>query len=108
MAQHTNDPKNDLKATTPEVDPDIKYVRNPSGEVHSVTKEHYDEVISLTLPNGRTVLQPGWEDVDEATAKQEQPQLFGALDPNVRMNYQERQDVISREKFEADHPTAGA
>lgn len=90
--------------TNPASNPDVKYVRNDLGFIHSVTPEHFDEVLSMTVGNGRKVLLPGWEEVDEATARKEQPTLFGALDPNVRLNLREMQDVREREKFVQEHP----
>lgn len=94
-------------APLPELDPDTRLVRNDLGFIHSVTADHYDAYLTITVGNGRKVLLPGWEDVDVATAVAEQPTLFGALDPSLHLTVKEMQDVEEREKFEARHRAAG-
>lgn len=78
-----------------------RYVRNPGGQIHSVDDEHYAKYLSVNVGN-RFVLLPGWEEVDEATARAEHPQEFGAHDPNVVYTATERAEFKKRAEFEAE------
>lgn len=81
-----------------------------SGAVHSVTEEHYNTY--LTEPSkidGARYPLPGITVLDESQAEQENPQLFGAWDPQVtftpaelvaQATYQEQ-----LAKFKTDHET---
>jgi hypothetical protein len=84
-----------------------RYVRNPGGTIHSVTDEHLEKYLSVTVEGGRVVLLPGWEEVDEKVARKEHPQEFGALDNSIVFNARERKDIEEREEFEARHRADG-
>lgn len=69
----------------------VKYVRNELGGVHQVSLEHFENLHTVT-PNGTKVIAPGWAEVSEDDAREHDPRIFGAPDPDVRLNAKELQD----------------
>lgn len=80
----------------------VHYVRNENGFIHSVDDEHFENVLHFTSPTGRRHMLSGWSEVDEKTARKEEPTLFGAPDPNVRMTAAEIQDARQRRQWEQE------
>lgn len=81
-----------------------------SGAVHSVTEEHYNTY--LTEPSkidGARYPLPGITVLDESQAEQENPQLFGAWDPQVVFTPAELVAQATYQKqlaeFQHDHET---
>lgn len=60
----------------------VHYVSFEGGAVHSVSHQHFLEVLNEEV-RGKLYLVHGFEEVDEATARKLHPQLFGAPDPAV-------------------------
>lgn len=77
------------------------YVRNELGTVHQVSEAHFND-LHTTTPNGTKVLRPGWSLATEEDARAEHPQLFGAWDPDVRLNARERKDAQALAAFDLD------
>lgn len=76
-----------------------RYVKNEFGGIHAVTEAHFNG-LHLITPNGTKVLQPGWSEVTEDDARAAHPQLFGAWDPDVRLNARERKDAQALAEFD--------
>lgn len=70
---------------------EVKYVRNELGGVHQVSLEHF-EALHTKTPNGTKVIAPGWAEVTEDQAREHDPRIFGAPDPDVRLNAKELRD----------------
>lgn len=87
----------------------VKYVKNELGAIHEVTPEHFDGLHTVT-PNGTKVLPAGWSEATEAQARKAHPQLFGAPDPNVRLNARELKDkhaLAQAEREAAEYEATG-
>jgi len=61
------------------------YIKHAStGTVHSVTEEHYNtRLTERSETDGNRYAKPGIIVIDEDEARETNPQLFGAWDPNV-------------------------
>lgn len=57
-----------------------KYIKNPSGGIHSVTDEHF-EALHEKGDNGKLYLPHGWSEINEAEARDGNPALFGPEKP---------------------------
>lgn len=79
-----------------------KYVKNEAGAVHSVTDEHFDNVLHETTESGNKYLLHGWTEIKPAEAKKLAPQLFGVPDPRIVMTSKELKEVRDRRAFEAE------
>jgi hypothetical protein len=60
-----------------------KYIKNPGGQVHSITDEHYESLLEGDGDTEQRYLPHGYSDVTEAQARKAHPQLFGEPDPAV-------------------------
>lgn len=76
-----------------------KYVRNEEGGVHSVSEEHFENVLHETTAAGRSYLLPGWEEISEAEARESHPQLFGVPDPQITFTDDELAREASRQRM---------
>jgi hypothetical protein len=65
------------------------YIRNAYGVVHSVSDEHYEKYLTQRSDNGKLYPLPGWAVIEEDEAREADPRLFGAPDPNVVPNLAE-------------------
>lgn len=83
----------------------VKYIKNELGVIHEVSEAHFDGLHTVT-PNGTKVLPAGWSEATEAQARKTHPQLFGAPDPNVRLNARELADQVAYAKALADSEAA--
>lgn len=81
---------------------DVLYVQNEEGGVHSVTREHYNRTLTTTTNAGNTYILPGWKEITKAAAEKENPQLFGAADPNVYLSDDELIKAAQRKKLLAE------
>lgn len=79
-----------------------KYVKNEKGAVHSVTDDHFENVLHETSDSGNRYLLHGWTEIKAAEAKKLAPQLFGAPDRSIVMTSKEIKEVRERRAFEAE------
>lgn len=74
------------------------YIRNEKGGVQSVTDEHYAKFLTVHTNEGGTFPLPGVTVLDEEQAREANPQLFGALDPQVVFTDDELARQLNRKK----------
>lgn len=79
-----------------------KYVRNEEGAVHSVTDEHFEDVLHETTDSGRRYLLHGWTEISEAEARASHPQLFGKPDPTITYTSKELKEVRDRQAWDRE------
>ncbi|MDQ4213770.1 hypothetical protein [Microbacterium capsulatum] len=75
------------------------YIENEKGGVHSVTDEHYNTYLTTTTNDGGTFPIPGITVLTEEQAREKNPQLFGAWDPQVTFTPEE---LIAQRKYQKD------
>jgi hypothetical protein len=76
-----------------------KYVRNEHGGIHSVTDEHFENVLlSEKSAGGQYFLQLGWTEITEEEARREHPHLFGKPDPQITYNQAELNAQLERKR----------
>jgi hypothetical protein len=76
-----------------------KYVRNEEGGIHSVTDEHFENVLQELSEGGRPYLKQGWTEVTEQEARNAHPHLFGKADPRVTYTPAELTAAVDRKRM---------
>ncbi|MCU1598537.1 MAG: hypothetical protein JWQ47_2276 [Glaciihabitans sp.] len=76
-----------------------RYVKNEEGGIHSVTDEHFENVLHETTAAGNTFILPGWSEISEAEARKAHPQLFGRPDPSVTYTVDELHQQVERKQM---------
>lgn len=79
-----------------------KYVKNELGAVHSVTDEHFENVLHETTPSGGKYLLHGWAEIKLAEAKKLAPELFGKPDAAIVYTSKELKEVRDRQEWERE------
>lgn len=74
------------------------YVRNEKGGVQSVTDEHYAKYLTTRTNDGGTFPIPGVAVLTEDEAREANPQLFGAQDPQIVFTDDELARQLTRKK----------
>ncbi|MCI1914643.1 MAG: hypothetical protein LKJ05_02790 [Bifidobacteriaceae bacterium] len=65
--------------------PSVHYVKNAAGGVQIVSDEHFTYYLLTSYDEAGTAhLKPGYSELTAAEARKTNPQLFGALDPQIR------------------------
>jgi hypothetical protein len=85
-----------------------KYVKNELGAVHSVTDEHFENVLHETTPSGGSYLLHGWTEIKLAEAKKLAPELFGKPDAAIVYTSKELKEVRDRQEWERELAAEGA
>lgn len=79
-----------------------KYIKNEEGAVHSVTDEHFENVLHETSEGGRRYLKYGWSEIKLSEAKKLAPQLFGKPDPSITYTSKELKEVRDRQEWDRE------
>ncbi len=74
------------------------YIKNEKGGVQSVTDEHYNKYLTTRTNDGGVFPLPGIQVLDEAAAREGNPQLFGVIDPQVSFTDEELARQLTRKK----------
>lgn len=90
-----------------------KYIRNVDGGIHSIDEDFLNDRIKEDAAGrvGPNVPDPkylphGWEEMKEADARKQAPQLFGAHDDRVIFNAAELKERFEREDWLAKFKAA--
>jgi hypothetical protein len=60
-----------------------KFIRNPGGHVHSIEDDAFEAMLEGDGDTDQKYLPHGYKELSEDEAREANPQLFGAADPNV-------------------------
>ncbi|WP_158862003.1 hypothetical protein [Leifsonia sp. AG29] len=66
-----------------------RYIKNENGGVHSVDDEHVERFLTAYSDNGIPYLKHGITEISEEEARELNPQLFGANDPQITFTDEE-------------------
>lgn len=76
-----------------------RYIKNERGAVHSVDDEHFDTYLTTRTNDGGRFTIPGVTEITEDEARELNPQLFGAPDPQISFTDDELGTQIQRKRM---------